>query len=96
MLSKGIFQVSEEAEGNAGSLAFIWGREAFSCSSLSGCTLEPMISAPLPECAEAELHQDGTLRRRHMESYQTSKGTHVPCPGRWILDHCTTREVQII
>ena len=63
MLSKGIFQVSEEAEGNAGSLAFIWGREAFSCSSLSGCTLEPMISAPLPECAEAELHQDGTLRR---------------------------------
>ena len=29
----------------------------------------------------------------HVESSWTRDRTHVPCIGRWILNHCTTREV---
>ena len=32
----------------------------------------------------------------HVESYQTTDQTHVPCPGRWILNHWTSREVLLI
>ena len=28
-----------------------------------------------------------------MRSSQTRDQTHIPCTGRWILNHCTTREV---
>ena len=30
---------------------------------------------------------------QQMESSHTRDQTHVPCIGRWILNHCTTREV---
>ena len=30
---------------------------------------------------------------RHVESPWTRDRTHVPCTGRWIFIHCTTREV---
>ena len=32
----------------------------------------------------------------HVESSWTSDRTHVLCIGRWILIHCTTREVLIL
>ena len=35
----------------------------------------------------------GLVVLRHVESSQTREQTHIPCTGRWILIHCTTREV---
>ena len=35
----------------------------------------------------------GTAAPQHVESSQTRDGTRVPCLGRWILNHWTTREV---
>ena len=32
---------------------------------------------------------------KHVESSRTRDWTHVPCIGRWILNHWTTRELQI-
>ena len=29
----------------------------------------------------------------HVESFRTKDRTHVPCIGRQVLSHCTTREV---
>ena len=37
----------------------------------------------------------GLVAPRHVGSSQTWAQTHVPCIGRWILNHCATREVQI-
>ena len=35
----------------------------------------------------------GVVALRHVESSQTGDWAPVPCIGRWILTHCTTREV---
>ena len=35
----------------------------------------------------------GLVAPKHVESSQTRDGTHVPCTGRQILNHWTTREV---
>ena len=35
----------------------------------------------------------GLVAPRHVGSSQTGSRTHVPFPGRWILNHCATREV---
>ena len=35
----------------------------------------------------------GLVAPRHVGSSQTRARTHVPCNGRWILNHCATREV---
>ena len=37
----------------------------------------------------------GLAAPRHVGSSQTRDRTHVPCIGRWILNHCTTREVPL-
>ena len=34
----------------------------------------------------------GLVAPRHVGSSQTRARTHVPCIGRWILNHCATRE----
>ena len=31
---------------------------------------------------------------RHVGSSRTKDRTHVPCVGRWVLNHWTTKEVQ--
>ena len=37
----------------------------------------------------------GLVTLRHVGSSQTRAQTHVPCIGRWILNHCTTREAPV-
>ena len=37
----------------------------------------------------------GLVVSRHVESSQTMDQTHVPCIGTEILNHWTTREVQV-
>ena len=37
----------------------------------------------------------GLVGLQHVESSRSRDRTHVPCVGRQILNHCTTREVQI-
>ena len=36
----------------------------------------------------------GLVALRHVGSSQTRARTRVPCIGRWILNHCTTREAR--
>ena len=61
------------------------------------------------ECESVTLHNSKSTSREvqklwcmglvapwHVESSQTRDWTCVPCIGRWILIHCTTREVQIV
>ena len=43
-------------------------------------------------CAQ-QLRCTGFVVSWHMEAFQPRDQTHVPCPGRWILIHGTTREV---
>ena len=40
-----------------------------------------------------QLWHTGLVAPQHVESSWTRDGTHVPCIGRWILIHCSTREV---
>ena len=40
----------------------------------------------------SELWLTGLVAPRHVGSSQTRARTHVPCIGRQILNHCTTRE----
>ena len=35
----------------------------------------------------------GLVAPWHVESSRTRDQIHVPCTGRWILNHCATREV---
>ena len=42
-----------------------------------------------------QLWHTGLAAPRHVGSSQTRDRTHIPCTGRWILNHCTTREVPI-
>ena len=43
-----------------------------------------------------QLCHTGLVAPRDVGSSQTRDRTHVPCIGRWILNHCTTREVPMI
>ena len=43
-----------------------------------------------------QLWHTGLVAPWHVGSSWTRAETHVPCIGRWILDHCTTREVPNI
>ena len=38
----------------------------------------------------------GFVTPQHVGSSQTRARTHVPCIGRWILNHCATREVPVV
>ena len=38
----------------------------------------------------------GLVALWHVGSSQPRAWTHVPCIGWWILNHCTTREVQVL
>ena len=40
-----------------------------------------------------KLWRTGLVAPRHVESSWSRDWTHVPCIGRWILNHCATREV---
>ena len=53
--------------------------------SLSSCGVQAQL-----------LWHTGLVAPRHVRSSQTRAGTHVPCIGRRILNHCATREVPEI
>ena len=38
------------------------------------------------------LWRTGLVAQWHVGSSRTRARTHVPCTGRWILNHCTTKE----
>ena len=43
-----------------------------------------------------QLWRTGLVAPQHVGSSQTRDRTHVPCNGRWILNHCATREAPYI
>ena len=47
----------------------------------------------LSSCSSRAL-EHGLSSPSHVESSQTRDRTLVPCIGRWILSHCTTREAH--
>ena len=60
------------------------------CTGFSGCsTWAPQLQLPGSRAKAQQLLHTG-LVLCDVWSFQT----HVPCIGRWILIHCTTREVQ--
>ena len=50
--------------------------------------------AQAPDAQAQQLWLTGPVAPRHVGSSQTRARTHVPCIGRQILNHCTTREAQ--
>ena len=57
------------------------------CARASHCRGLSCCRAWAPE------HLGLFIARGHVESSQTRDQTHVPCIGRWILNHWTAREV---
>ena len=43
-----------------------------------------------------QLWHTGLVALRHVGSSRTGAQTRVPCIGRWILNHCATREVLLL
>ena len=43
-----------------------------------------------------ELWRTGLVAPRHVGSCRIRARTHVPCVGRWIPNHCATREVPLV
>ena len=46
-----------------------------------------------PRVQAQQLWHVALVALQHVGSFQTRDQTRVPCNGRWILNHCTTREV---
>ena len=57
--------------------------------SLSRCR------AQAPDAQAQQLWLTGLVAPRHVGSSQTRARTHVPCTGRQIPNHCTTREAPV-
>ena len=55
---------------------------------LSSCGLQ------VPEHRLRQLCLTGLAALRQVDPSQTRDRTRVPCAGRWLVNHCTTREVQ--
>ena len=56
-----------------------------------GCLFPLVISVFVIQCLWCRI---GLVAPWHMEHSRTRDQTDIPCIGRWILLHCTTREVQ--
>ena len=63
--------------------SFVAGAQALGLASFSSCDLWALKHG---------LSSRGASAWWHMESSWTEELTHVPCFGRWILNHWTTRE----
>ena len=59
-----------------------------------GCMGFRSSSTSALECLFKQLWCRGLVAPRHVESSRTRHQIHVPCIGRQIPVHCTTREVQ--
>ena len=59
----------------------------------------PVLGVGFSRCSSQALKHrlrgGGAQPPWHMESSQTSDRTYVPCIGRWILNHWTTRDAPI-
>ena len=67
------------------------------CSGFSCCRGQA-LGAQASVVAARRLSTCGTwttVALRHMGSSWIRDPTHVPCTGRWIPIHCTTREVKV-
>ena len=51
--------------------------------------------AQAPDAQAQQLWLSGLVAPGHVESSQTRARTRVPCIGRQILNHCTTREAHL-
>ena len=50
----------------------------------------------LQACGLQQLWPMSLVAPRHVGSSSTRDQTRVPCSGRWILNHCVTREVPLV
>ena len=78
---------------------------AFSSCGKAGATLHRGVwvshyrglsccGAQAPDAQAQQFWLTGLVAPRHVGSSQMRARTHVPCIGRWILNHCATREAQ--
>ena len=68
-------------------IAFLFcGMRASHCCGLSCCR------AQAPDAQAQRPWLTGPAALRHVGSSQPGARTHVPCIGRWTLNHCATRE----
>ena len=80
--------------------------QASHCSGFSCCGARALgvqasvaVARRLSSCGSQALKHrlsTGLVALRHVWSSQTRAWTRVPCIGRWILNHCTTREVPTL
>ena len=83
-----------------------WGAQASHCSGFSWCgawalgvRASVVVAHGFSSCGLRALEPQaqqlwctGLVAPRHLGSSRTKARTHVPCVGRWILNHCATRE----
>ena len=79
-------------------LSLIVGSGGYSVVAVSGLLL--LLNTGSRACRLRQLQYSGSVvvlsglvALRHVESSQTRDQTRVPCIGRWILNHWTTKEV---
>ena len=71
-----------------------WLQRRAHCGGFSCCGAQALGTWASVVAAHGLSSCDTWLRcSRHVESSCTRDRTHIPCIGRWILIHCTTREV---
>ena len=65
------------------------------CCGFSGCGTQALVHVGFYSCGSwtQQLRHTGLVALKHAGSSSTRDRTHVPCTGRWILNHWTTREV---
>ena len=64
------------------------------CAGFSSCGMRAQQLWLAGSRAQAQqLWRKGFVAPRHVGSSRTRARTRVPCIGRWILNHCATREV---
>ena len=64
-------------------------------SAGSRCETSVVVARGLSSCGSRALERrlSSCVATRHVGSSRTRARTRVPCIGRWILNHCATREV---
>ena len=62
--------------------------------SIFVCPFSPKLSSHPGLCSGFSCGRAQALAVPHVGSSWTRDQTHIPCIGRWILNHLTTREVS--
>ena len=87
----------------------LWGVRASHCGGFSGCGAWALGARGFSSCgtwaqqlclmgsrAQAQQLCTGLFAPRHVGSSRTRARMPVPCIGRWILNHCATREALVV